>query len=210
MKELITIDSIECDEIKANAKIYEKEILKFTEIVRKHIPIASTRDMLDIKKIFATQESDPVLRKDRMHTLVTKKRSTGYKINTKVDTNSYKVIWAFDLAGNGLESSTYFDFDEQRIEKALYFVYEQSEYLNNHEAVNSRFFSIYVAGLEYSEAGTVENYHICLARSNNNTQLTKSLNPKVAAKASVEIKRILNEYFLLKKINDEFNCVNAN
>jgi hypothetical protein len=203
MKELVNINEIECPEIKENILICEKELLKFTEVIRKHIRIAACQELHSVKEMLKVQEEFPVLRKERMYTRITVEKGTGYIGNTPVVDNDYLVIWAFDLIGNEIKSNTLFDFDKQWIEKTLYFTYEQSEHLPFHEADRGRFFSAYVAGLTYSEDGTIEQHHIRIAHNNDNYNLTSILNSKVATRTIQEINKVLDEYLLFKKVKKE-------
>lgn len=205
MRELINIDDIECPEIRKNAQICQQEILKFNEIMRNHIVFASTHNSLNIKEIFKIQSEDPVLRAENMFVRVTKNKSTGYRGNTKVDANDYKIIWAFDLTGKKVESYSLYDFDKRWIEKTLYYVFEQDEYLPEHEAQKSRFFSIYVAGLEYRENGLIDDHHVKLAHNNDNMELTSILTPKVATRTIDEMNKVIREYLLLEDIKKEMN-----
>ncbi|WP_097006701.1 hypothetical protein [Lacrimispora amygdalina] len=204
MKELISIDEIECPEIKENIFICEKELLKFAEVIRKHIRIAACQEIYSVNEMLKVQEEFPVLRKERMYTQITVEKGTGYIGNTPVVDNDYQVIWAFDLIGNEIKSNTLFDFDKQWIEKTLYFTYEQSEHLPFHEADRGRFFSVFVAGLGYSEDGTIEKQHFNIAHNNDNCDLTSILNSKVATRTIQEINKVLDEYLLFKKVNKEF------
>ena len=95
------------------------------------------------------------------------------------------------------------DLDKKWIENVLYFVYEQREYTEDHEANCSRYFSIHVAGMEYHENGTYEAHHQRLAFNNENSELTSILNAKVAIKAIELMNHAINDYKLLVKIKKE-------
>ena len=77
--------------------------------------------------------------------------------------------------------------------------------MDEHEAEKGRFFSIYVAGMEYHEDGTYEKHHQRLAHNNDNYELTSILNAKVATRAIKEINHVIDEYLLLERVKSELS-----
>lgn len=206
MKELIKLNEIECNEIKKNILQCEKEILKFTEVLRRHIKLVNViAKAKSINELLKIEKADPTFRQESMYTRITKSAGHGYRVNTQVDTTEYQVIWAFDLTGKKIESHTLYDFDKEWIENVLYFVFEQREYMDEHEAEKGRFFSVYVAGMEYHEDGTYEKHHQRLAHNNDNYELTSILNAKVATRAIKEINHVIDEYLLLERVKSELS-----
>lgn len=205
MKELIKQNEIKCEEIRKNIEQCENEILRFVNVLRSHVNILALHDICSIKECLEIEKTDPILRKESMYKRVTKSESLGYKVNTRVDTTEYQVIWAFDLTGKTIDSHTFYDFDKQWIENVLYFVYEQREYTDDHEADRGRYFSIFVAGMEYHECGTYEPHHQKLAFNNENRELTSILNAKVAVKAIELINHAIHEYTLFEKVKKELS-----
>ncbi|WP_373261890.1 hypothetical protein [Hungatella hathewayi] len=206
MKELIKLNEIECDEIKKNILQCENEILKFTGILRKHMKLTSVRmKAKNLNELLKIEKTDPAFRQESMYTRITKSAGYGYRVNTQVDITAYQVIWAFDLTGKKIESHTLYDFDKEWIENVLYFVFEQREYMDEHEAEKGRFFSIYVAGMEYQEDGTYEKHHQRLAHNNDNYELTSILNAKVATRAIKAINYAIDEYLLLEGVKSELS-----
>lgn len=205
MKELIKQNEIKCEEIRKNIEQCENEILKFVNVLRSHVNILALHDICSINEFLKIEKTDPILREESMYKRVTKSESLGYKVNTRVNTTEYQVIWAFDLTGKIIDSHTLYDFDKEWIENVLYFEYEQREYTDAHEADCSRYFSIYVAGMEYHECGTYEQHHQKLAFNNENRELTSILNAKVAIKAIELINHAIHEYTLFEKVKNELS-----
>ena len=206
MKELIKQNEIKCEEIRKNIEQCENEILKFVSVLRSHTNILSLHDICSIKECVKIEETDPILRKESLYKRVTKSKSYGYRAGiTSVNTTEYEAIWAFDLTGKIIDYHTFYDFDKKWIENVLYFVYDQREYTDDHEADCNRYFSIYVAGMEYHEDGICEQHHQRIAFNNENSELTSILNAKVATRTIELINKVIKEYILLEKVKKELS-----
>lgn len=205
MKEIIKESEIQCEEIKHNIRQCENAILNFVSVLRKHIKIVGIENASNLTELLNIQRTDPVLTKATMYKRITKSKEQGYRINTKVDTMNYQVIWAFDLSGEKINSYTLYDFDKEWIENVLYFIFEQSEYLAEHEANVSRYFSISVAGMNYSEAGIFEQHHRRLAFNNENSDLLSILNAKVATRTIESINQAIDALILFRKLEKELS-----
>ena len=203
-KESITFDMIGCDEIKENMKACEDGILGFVKVIRNYIEIGQF-----IGKNCPPQETwelikkSPFFTKDSMYIRISRNPTAGYIGNDRCDAVAYEVIWAFNLTGETIDSKSWFDFDEEWIEKTLYFRFTQDELLPMHKASRTRFFEVYVAGLNYSENAFIEKYHQRIARNTDNYPLTSILNPKVAARTILQIRKVQEEYALRSTVEQE-------
>lgn len=198
-----SINEIGSSELRENVLRCEEEILKFAKAVKKHVKF----DMDSLKtpaEIFDFFDKNSFFTRDNMERIITRKDSFEYVENTRYDANLYEVIWAFDFVNERQPHVSKVEFDEHLAEHLLYFKFSQSEILPQHEASNSRFFKMYVAGLSYSEDGTVENCHHQLAHNNNNYSLTSILNPKSATRAVQVINQTLEEHKILTSLTKEF------
>ncbi len=197
-----SINEIKSKKLRENVLKCEEEILKFAKTIKEHIKF----DMDNLKtpsEVFDSFNKNLFFTCDNMERIITRKDSFEYIGNTRYDANLYEVIWAFNFVNERQPHVSKVDFDEHLAEHMLYFKFSQSEILPQHEAGNSRFFKMYVAGLSYSEDWTVESHHHPIAHNNNNYPLTSILNPKSATRTVQIINQTLNEYKLLISFTKE-------
>jgi len=202
-REIITLEDIECLELKENILHCEKEILKFMKILRNHVALRTPSYQAELVKHWADEDVRYAFKEERMLKQI-QRSDNGLSFGLFGSSLGYHVVWAFDLLGRPIESKSLYDFESKWYKNVIYFVYRQGETLPDHQINKSRFFSVFVAGMDYRENGTCEEFHKRLAHNNDNYPLTSILNPKVATRAVIEIKRILDEYFLFEEMKHEF------
>ena len=102
--------------------------------------------------------------------------------NTKTEGYKYKAIWAYSYGRYNI-NSLYIQNNMQ--EECIYFEYENSERIRDHEVQENRFLSLYFCDHEYPGCdGLVKR----IDYNNNNYELTSIINNQNAATCTLKIK----------------------
>ena len=163
--EEISLDQIE-SEIKGEIEECSKKIKRFVEVVNYQLEYAGRLQGFVFK--------------------ILRKKSYAFEDdgNTKTDGYKYKVIWAYSF-GKYNPSLAYIQNGIQ--EDCLYFEYENSERIRDHQPTENRFLSLYLCGPNYPSCNEVVER---IDYNNSNYELTSIINAQNAATCTLKIKDI--------------------